>query len=496
MASLATLSVEEGSPLDDLSYHLLLNILTFLKAKELCQTAKVKLSFCILSKILYTRTPVWKTGIGKSVDETGQITSDDVVKNIDQLMNKSTSLPNLGIIFAEASKFQDNVASEIAKNTSPDTVLVGGCVSALASVNTDCEKEEDIVVETDTSSRTKVAQHSLSLACMPETYRKAFHVKKGIIKDTEAAIACLPEATDWEWKVIILLVDQSAAGAGLHEFIEAIQKKHTNAEVVGGIMGGGNSNMIVVQDQTATTYNGGIVGLAIGGKCVFSSQVSRACKPMCEDFQVVDAEGPCLKTVTTITGEKVELSGYKMASEAMQMMRGRQATFFGITDDLEKGYTLHNLRGATEEGWLVLTTDEFKTGDFCRMFLLDPDATRDDLKKRLEAAEEKCKAQSKTSLGGLLFTCGGRGYRFYKEKAVESTIFKNAMPNTGLSGFFAGGEIGPEALAMQNVNSEFRNKAAIQGFTAVYGVFFVPKFTTPSGKLLDDAMKSRNFNNI
>ena len=62
--------------------------------------------------------------------------------------------------------------------------------------------------------------------------------------------------------------------------------------------------------------------------------------------------------------------------------------------------------------------------------------------------------------------------------------------------FFAGGEIGPEALAMQNVNSEYRNKAAIQGFTAVYGVFFVPKFTTPSGKLLDDAMKSRDFNNI
>ena len=45
------------------------------------------------------------------------------------------------------------------------------------------------------------------------------------------------------------------------------------------------------------------------------------------------------------------------------------------------------------------------------MFLLDPDAARDDLRLRLEAAETKCKAQSKTSLGGLLFTCGGRGYR-------------------------------------------------------------------------------------
>ena len=83
-------------------------------------------------------------------------------------------------------------------------------------------------------------------------------------------------------------------------------------------------------------------------------------------------------------------------------------------------------------------------------------------------------------------------HRFYKENAVESTIFKNAMPNTGLSGFFAGGEIGPEALALQSLDSEFRNKSAIQGFTAVYGVFFVPTFITPSGKLLDDAMKTRD----
>ena len=76
---------------------------------------------------------------------------------------------------------------------------------------------------------------------------------------------------------------------------------------------------------------------------------------------------------------------------------------------------------------------------------------------RLEAAKEKCKAQSKTVLGGLLFTCGGRGIPFCQRKSGgESTLFKNAMPdNVGLSGFFAGGEIGPEALAMQNVNNDF-----------------------------------------
>ena len=69
-----------------------------------------------------------------------------------------------------------------------------------------------------------------------------------------------------------------------------------------------------------------------------------------------------------------------------------------------------------------------------------------------------------------------KGIPFLQRKSGGKYFIKNAMPdNVGLSGFFAGGEIGPEALAMQNVNNDFRNKAAIQGFTAVYGVFFVPR---------------------
>eukprot|EP00943_MAST-04B_sp_MAST-4B-sp1_P009985 g9985.t1 len=327
--------------------------------------------------------------LGKSEDSR-EITSVDVGKSIENLMDKCTSFPNLGFLFGQASKFHPEVGQKIALSMPPDAVLIGGCVGALASVNTDCA-EEDTVVETDTT-RTRLAQHSLSLACMPETYRKAFHINVDKLEDTAAAVGCLPEPRDdnkgisWEWKVVVLLVDHSAAVAGLEDFIGAIQKKFPQVEVVGGIMGGnGDGAMIIVQDQNATSYNNGIVGLAIGGKTVFSSQVSRACKPICDAFKIVESEGPCIKSVVTTSGSEVVLQGHTMAAQAMQNMgRQRMATFFGITDNLDKGYTLHN--------------SKFH-------------AARDDLRLRLEAAETKCKAQSKTSLGGLLFTCGGRGYR-------------------------------------------------------------------------------------
>ena len=79
------------------------------------------------------------------------------------------------------------VTMDQGESTSWASLAVSVSVDSTASVkcaNPGQTNGNCIVVETDTS-RTKTAQHSLSLACMPETYRKAFHVKKGIIKERE-----------------------------------------------------------------------------------------------------------------------------------------------------------------------------------------------------------------------------------------------------------------------------------------------------------------------
>ena len=53
-----------------------------------------------------------------------------------------------------------------------------------------------------------------------------------------------------------------------------------------------------MQNSTATFYTGGILGLAIGGATVFSSQVSKACKPASEIATVVAGEGSSVLMVT------------------------------------------------------------------------------------------------------------------------------------------------------------------------------------------------------
>ena len=74
-----------------------------------------------------------------------------------------------------------------------------------------------------------------------------------------------------DWKVVILLVISIPVVLAYTNSFR-VSEKCPSAEVVGGILGGGN--MIVVENRKCTYYEKGIVGLCLGGRVVFNSQVS------------------------------------------------------------------------------------------------------------------------------------------------------------------------------------------------------------------------------
>ena len=79
-------------------------------------------------------------------------------------------------------------------------------------------------------------------------------------------------------------------------------------------------------------------------------------------------------------------------------------------------------------------------------------------------------------LGALMFSCGGRGPSsgsMMGEAMCDATHFEGSFPGLPCLGFYAGGEIGPMAMH-GNVNVFQSGKVALQGFTAVFGVFVVP----------------------
>ena len=89
-----------------------------------------------------------------------------------------------------------------------------------------------------------------------------------------------------------------------------------------------------------------------------------------------------------------------------------------------------------------------------------------------------------------MFSCGARGpgAQFMGERSFDATAFATQFPGTPLLGFYAGGEIGPQAIAdapLPAAGDSGGDKAALawgrqgmaclQGFTAVLGLFSVPR---------------------
>jgi small ligand-binding sensory domain FIST len=74
--------------------------------------------------------------------------------------------------------------------------------------------------------------------------------------------------------------------------------------------------------------------------------------------------------------------------------------------------------------------------------------------------------QSASPLGGLLFTCNGRGTRMFSQPHHDAEAVGRAFGELPLAGFFAGGEIGP--IGRQNF---------VHGFTASVALF---ESTTPA----------------
>lgn len=93
-----------------------------------------------------------------------------------------------------------------------------------------------------------------------------------------------------------------------------------------------------------------------------------------------------------------------------------------------------------------------------------------------------------------MISCNGRGpeQSMLEEEMADARRFARAFPGVPCIGFYAGGEIGPEARA-RKLDPFNTGKACIQGFTAVFGVFIVPE-RSEKFEVLDDMPETvRNF---
>lgn len=124
------------------------------------------------------------------------------------------------------------------------------------------------------------------------------------------------------------------------------------------------------------------------------------------------------------------------------------------------------------------------------LYTLDGGACRQDVHATLQALSQEVSTQK--LLGACMFSCNGRGPQsgMLGEPMADAAAWAKYFPQVPLLGFYAGGEIGPLAMAGRRAalrGQDGRQVATLQGFTAVFALWIVPKEDWTLMPHLDDS---------
>lgn len=260
----------------------------------------------------------------------------------------------------------------------------------------------------------------------------------------EVAVVGVPERRGDE-RVAVLLSDPWSFP--VDGFVSRINDTMPGLGLVGGLAGGvggpGSTRLLVdgvVRDR-------GAAGVLLGGDVDLRTVVSQGCRPVGPAMVVTGSEGQRLLTLAGVGAlAKLEqvLAGLPPEDQALAT-RGLQ---LGVARDEyadahdHGDFLVRAVLGADRERGALLVPDEVAVGQTVRFHVRDAEAADRDLRDLLARS-----LGDRSVLGGLLFSCNGRGAAFFADSlgsaAHDAAVTREVLGGPAVAGFFAGGELGP-----------------------------------------------------
>ena len=238
------------------------------------------------------------------------------------------------------------------------------------------------------------------------------------------------------------------------------------AQAIGGLASGGSDlgeNRLVLNRQI---MEHGLVGIALWGPVSIRTLVSHGCRPIGERFVVTRAERNII----------YELGGVPTLARLQETLRslgpeaGQQAAMsvqVGVAFDeqrerLSRGdFLMRGLVGADQRSGGVAISEVVEEGQTIQFHVRDPKVASEDL--NLLLAHDRLTYPQSALKGALLFSCHGRGHRFFAQPNHDIAALQRRTEGIPVAGFFAAGEIGPVG-----------GKNFIHGYTASVALFAGP----------------------
>jgi small ligand-binding sensory domain FIST len=244
----------------------------------------------------------------------------------------------------------------------------------------------------------------------------------------------------------------------------SLEASSPGVRVVGGMASGANApggNRLALDGDV---FDDGAVALIFDGPLAIRTIVSQGCRPVGRSMIVTRAEQNVIRELGRRPAIDVLRETYEELDEGDQALI-RDGLHVGrvineYQDTFGRGdFLVRNVLGADDSGGIAIT-DQVRVGQTVQFHVRDAETADEDLQSML--ADDLKRNPSSEIVGGLLFSCNGRGSRLFASPHHDVGAIRQAYGPIPVAGFFAMGELGPVG-----------GKNFVHGFTASLALFGV-----------------------
>jgi small ligand-binding sensory domain FIST len=250
-----------------------------------------------------------------------------------------------------------------------------------------------------------------------------------------------PSLAGEERASVLLLPDPFTFPAD--SFLERLNEEQAGLPVIGGMVSGagepGRHRLLCGTE----VLRAGAVGAALVGPVEVRAVVSQGCRPIGSPFAVTSGQG----NVVHELGGRPAVDRLRQMLAALdprehELLRGGGLQVGQVIDEhkasFDRGdFLVRGLLGADPETGSIAVADSVEVGQTLQFHVRDAASAHEDLELLL-APVTRWDAR-----GVLLFSCNGRGRRFFGEPDHDAARVAAATGEAPMAGFFAQGELGP-----------------------------------------------------
>jgi len=243
-----------------------------------------------------------------------------------------------------------------------------------------------------------------------------------------------------------LVIAEPFTTAPAEAFHDDLATRYPGASAIGGMASGAQepgANRLLFND---TVVDRGVIGVAVTGAVGIRTIVSQGCRPVGDRFMITQADGNIIHELSGKSALDRLREVFALLSPAEQRQAER-ALHLGIVIDehkehFERGdFLIRNLVGVDQKTGSLAVADYVRVGQTVQFQLRDGASASEDLRALLTG--ERTAPATGAPIGALLFSCNGRGQRFFRTPHHDVTAVREQMGGIPVGGFFAMGAIGP-----------------------------------------------------